>query len=480
MTVPSDSVPVPSPVAHPVDLTGVVQRRILELGLLPPGALILVGISGGVDSMVLLSLLKSLGYGVQAVHVNYGLRGKASDQDAEFVTTSCLERGVPLEVVDASRQMRDRPSGSSVQGYARDVRYDHFHRLALSGGVEYVAVGHHMNDQAETVLLNLYRGTGLDGMAGMRPMRSLRVDSNIRLVRPLLSLRREDITDFAKRERTPWREDESNASLKYRRGKIRNVIIPELEKAGGGDIVSELADFAEHMAGFVDDVLIGLLPPGLRDAHCDSSSEERLIQIASLKRLPEEVRAWLLLRALRRWIPGAPVRRSSVKALAGLIDGPVGKRIQYGSGSVWRERGVLRFIQERPDDGVEHSESLDIDGSCTCAAGHFTAERVTGKVSVQSTDRNEILVDADRLKASLSIRRWRAGDRFRPLGMQGTKRVKSFLTDEKVPPSERASVHVLCEGDRIMWVIGYRMSDDYRLTGDTRSIVRIRRIGWTV
>ena len=188
--------------------------------LLETGEPVVTGLSGGVDSIVLTSVLAALGVPVRAVHVNYRLRGDASDEDEAFVRTWCGERGIDLIVRSFDGEW---PSGASVQQAARDFRYAVFEEEALAIPCGKVAVGHHRDDQAETVLLNLFRGSGPEGLAGMPVRREISPGSSVQVVRPLLAERRRDIEAYARAQGLTWREDASNTTPKYRRGALRGT-----------------------------------------------------------------------------------------------------------------------------------------------------------------------------------------------------------------------------------------------------------------
>ncbi len=208
----------PPDCAGAFDLPDRVREYIVSHRLLEDGAEVLLGVSGGVDSMTLSHVLQFIGYGVRVVHVNYGLRVREADADAALIRSYCRNEGIPLSEIDARNEMSAKVPQSSVQARARTVRYKHLSRIAAAEDIRYVAVAHHMEDQAETIVMNLQRKTGLDGMGGMRPSRPIETGSCICLVRPFLCLRRREIEQYAMRNQIPWREDSSNASLDFLRG----------------------------------------------------------------------------------------------------------------------------------------------------------------------------------------------------------------------------------------------------------------------
>ena len=474
MTEPSATLILEAAFSPAQDIPGRVREYIVSHSLIEDGATVMLGVSGGVDSMTLLYVLQFIGYRVRVLHINYGLRDKEADKDAALVRSYCGTEGIMFTEIAVRGEMSRRPAGASIQAHARSIRYRHFADIAGREGIRYVAVAHHMDDQAETLLMNLQRQTGFGGLVGMRPTRPIEYASHIRLVRPFLCARRREIERFAVEHRIRWREDASNASLDFLRGRIRHQILPALLEEGKVDFIPEFAGFAEGMVDFVDNVLPGLMPAGLR---LDELNDQwGRLPVDLLVDLPESVRNWLLLRAVRKWIPEAPLRKSTVAAIEELMESQVGRRVEYATGSVWRERNALKFVSDADDRVGPDVIPLEIEGQAETPGGIVVAERLQGPAVNFETPPEEILADEEKLTGSLSIRAWKAGDRFQPFGMSGTKKVKSFLTDEKVPPSRRSSIRVLCEGSNIVWVLGYRMDDRYRVDEMTKQIVRFRLV----
>lgn len=440
-----------------------VQSYIVDHGLFHASGPILVGVSGGVDSVTLAWVLGELGYNIEVAHVNYRLRGDESDRDAELVRSFSRDRDLVLHEVEPGAM----PPGS-LQENARNFRYRRFEEIAIDREMTCIAVAHNRNDQAETVLLNLLRGGGFDGVAGMRPSRPVRQDSPVRVVRPFLDIPRSDIVAIATSSGIPWREDNSNADLSYSRVKIRTGTLPALESCGESDLIGELVTISKDMRVLVDELLPETLPPDLQFGRLIGPS----VPIEALRELDPAVRGWYLLRLVRKWLPEAPVRRSTVFSIDRLMDAPTGKRIQFKTGSIWRERDCIRFVpasSEAEPTPAGVTTGNEIMGSF----GRLTWNVIPSETVETQTGPFEIVVDENKIRGCLSVRPWRPGDRFKPFGMAGWKKVKSFLTDAKVASSERKSIHVLCDDERIVWILGHRMDDQYRVEDHTK---RVRQI----
>lgn len=465
-----------------------VRQFIAEHDLMAPGAAVLVGVSGGVDSVVLLHLLGRLGYGVTAVHVNYGLRGAAAEADEAFVRTYCAEQQVPLHVAHVDTPAHAEAHGQSIQEAARELRYDLFARRAAEAGIRQVAVGHHRDDQAETVLLNLFRGSGPEGLAGMPARRPLDAAGRVDLVRPLLAVRRADVEAYAAAEGLAWRTDASNASLKYRRGAVREAILPAVVEHFGAAAVDHIARAADYLRAYVEADLRGTVDEALA-RYGREEEEGGSLDVAGLRGLPEVWRGRVILEALRRWLPGVGPEAAAVAAVAALLEAQPGRRVGFGTGTVWRARGRLRFVPpaaegagtavriDAPAPGEEQAVPLP-EGTLRLALLAAPPARLDGGTP------HLAYLDADRLVWPLTVRPWAPGDRFQPLGLMRrdaagrpvaqTKKVSDLLTDEKVPVHRRHAVRVLCSAGAIAWVVGHRISHAHRVRPDTRRVLRLR------
>lgn len=450
-----------------------VRAYIKDENLLEPESSVLVGASGGVDSVVLLLLLDRLGFAVQAAHVNYGLRPGA-DKDESFMRSLCEERDIPLHVGHCDARARSEESRLSLQAAAREQRYRYFERMASELDVPHVAVGHHLDDQAETVLLNLFRGSGPEGLAGMPVRRRLREGGDVWLVRPLLCAHRKDIAQWARDQGLSWRRDPSNRSTKYRRGALRSDIIPEIEKHFGEAAMGNVARAGQLMRQYVEASWQPELLERFDDVGRDEDSGGSL-RLDGLRQTPGVWQRRLLLEALRRWIPEAPQRKSVAEALAELVTSQPGRRLKLEQGTVWRERHRIAF---RPDvrDEVSQPAAGSVRPGETIAlqTGSITVEETdTVPADLKATPDHVAYLNARHLTYPLTVRPWEAGDRFQPLGMDHHKKISDFLTDVKVPPSERDAVLVVCAGQQIVWIVGYRISNTVRVRPDTRHLAKI-------
>ncbi|HYE95143.1 MAG TPA: tRNA lysidine(34) synthetase TilS [Rubricoccaceae bacterium] len=442
---------------------------------LSPGARIVVGASGGVDSTVLLRLVHEAGFAVAVAHVNYGLRGAESDGDEAFVRAIAEELAVPFLATRV-----EMGGGSNKQARAREARYRFFGEVAETTGAEVVAVGSTRDDQAETVLLHLFRGTGLRGLAGMPAERPVLRGSAIRLIRPLLDVSRREIAALANARGWAWREDASNAETRYRRNAIRHRVLPIAKQLYGEDVAARIARTAERVRAFLDMEAGG--PAALFARLAAEREGGGTLPLDALRRLPPAVRRSVYAEAFARWAPEAPRHAEVLEALDGLLDAQPGRRVEWEGGAAWRSRAHLTF--RSGERASEDALPAAWDGRC-----EVVFETPDGTLTVTPlgpidpelvadpsvTGPNDEVVDADVLMDPLALRPWQAGDRFQPLGLDGTKRVSDLLTERLVPPEDRARQRVLCAGQegRIVWVVGHRLAEGARLRVDTREVVRL-------
>lgn len=442
--------------------------------MLTDASRVLVGVSGGIDSIVLLHVLQVLGYTVEVAHVNYRLRGAASDADEALVRAVCETNAIPFHLTRADTKAHAEAFQQSLQEAARDIRYAYFLRLAEAADISQVAVAHHLDDQVETVLLHLVRGAGPEGLAGIPASRLLHPHRAVRLVRPLLDCWREEIKAYARAERLPWREDASNADPFYRRNAMRSEVIPVLEKHFGSSVRKNIARSAHLLRGYVEDTI----HPDLT-RHFEQAAQTHpmggQLDLAYLQSLPGVWRGRMILEACKQWLPTAPRTKAFVEEVDALLEAQVGRRVVLDGGGIWRERTHLRWVRaEASVADAEASYLLEPGGLLTLPDGILWLDELEERPGMlKSETPTTVMMDAATVHPPLTVRRWRPGDRMQPFGMQGTKKVSDLLTDAKVPSHRRDSVWVVLSEGEIVWVVGVRMAESVRVQPETRRFVKI-------
>lgn len=436
--------------------------------LLPSVDAVVVGVSGGADSICLLDLLRQTDVRLHAVHVNYGFRGAESDGDESLVRDLCARWDVPLKVHRAHDAWRHDASSRSLQEAARDLRYEIMLDAARETGARTVAVAHHQDDQAETMLLRLFRGAGAHGLAAMRVQR--RLSELVTLVRPLLYASRAEIDAYVALRELPFRDDRSNRDDRFDRVRVRNIVLPAIRQAFGESAVRNIAEAADRMREIVDD---GIGP--IIDADLAGIVDERIdcvhLDLEGLSRLPDGRRRLVLLRALQRYLPGAPQRATVIERTEDLVTGPAGRRLALDSCTVWRDRSSIVLVPGRAE-ALEDMAVLP-DRTNATSYGLLTVERVDPATVELSQNANTEIADGRILDRPLTLGRWHPGERFQPLGFEGTKKISDFLTDAKVPTYLRRSTPVLRSGGEVVWIPGLRLAHPFRLTEASISAVRI-------
>lgn len=435
-----------------------VAAYMKRTGQATPHARILVGVSGGIDSVVLLDVLCELGYVCDVIHVNFQLRGSDSEGDEQLVREACAERNLRIHVHPASARFHARNEKCSIQMAARDLRYNVFAQIADLHRISAVAVGHHSDDQAESLLINLNRGTGPEGMVAMRPRRSLGQYSH--LIRPLLAETRDSVRTHAEARKLTWREDASNDDDAYLRSRIRSRVMPHLNSQA-------LARSASLMGHWVEQVIRPMIAEQVAAA-----SEGQSLKIDYIRQLPDILARRVVMEGLRKWMPWASVDEVLVERIMDLMGTQSGKRVEVGPGAVWRDRKHLMFADLHQEEPVQNGK-LSVGSDPIHIPQGLLQLDLIAEHPTQFGGPDVAWLDAATLTFPLTIRNWRPGDRIHPLGMQGTKKVSDILTDAAVPASVRSKVTVVCSGDTIAWIVGYRLSQKFRVTTSTQKYARI-------
>ena len=409
-------------------------------------AKLLLGCSGGVDSMVLAHLLLQSGCSFAMAHCNYKLRGKASDNDEIFVHKWAKAHSLPyyVKVFDLNGQ------SGSIQLKARNLRYDWFHQLAKKEGFEYILTAHHADDSLETFLINLSRGTGIDGLSGIP-------EANNKVVRPMLTFTRSDIVAFAKKNRIEWREDVSNEELKYTRNVVRHKISTQLKKLTPWFMESFLKT-QRHLR--VSSQLLDDYREGLQAQLFKEQEGHIAIAIAELERLhPVKGYLYFLFRefGFTQW-----------DDIVGLLTAQSGKEVRSSSHRLIRNRAELLLCPIALFDG---QEIILGDGVTSIAEGATMVLEMVDTLSEPTPC--TVFVDNEKLNYPLKLRKWKIGDYFYPLGMRGRKKLSKFFKDERYSTIQKERQWLLCSNDDIVWVVGKRLDDRFKVTERTKTILKL-------
>lgn len=451
-------------------------------GLLKPADRVLVAVSGGPDSVALLSVLSALARSwdltLQAVHVNHGLRGAESDEDASFVTGLCDRLGVPLVIERVPlRGPAGRRRGRSLQEEAREARYDAMVRVATALRMDKIALGHTADDQAETLVMWMLRGSGTAGLAGIPPARGPLV------IRPLLDIGRAEITAYLEAQGLPFRVDSSNAKPLYLRNRIRHELLPALKRFNPGllGVFKRQAEILREEDLYLEQVAIEHLARLTREA----AAGECVVDRAGLLALPLALRR-RVVRTLIRQTSGrvqGPRFGAVTAVLDRVVEGRSGAAITVPGAHVAREYGSIRFRSSgrtTADAPGSEAASLPVPVPSTIR-WPLTGQtiRVTlrdlssaHRPALPPPSQSVAVLDADRFTLELAVRSWESGDAFRPLGMQGRrKKLQDFFADMKLPRAARRRVPLLVAPEGILWVGGHRPDHRFTATAASRRIL---------
>ena len=443
-----------------------VRQTIRRHGMLRGGEIVLVGVSGGPDSVcllrALLALAPSLALTLHVLHVHHGLRGEA-DAEAEFVGELARARGVPVSVE------RVRPGGAeglSPEAAARRVRYGAFRQWAARIGASRIALGHTADDQAETVLMRLLEGAGPRGLAGIPPLRGP-------FIRPLIELPRSAILKELHRLDQPWLEDPSNRDPKFLRNRIRHDLLPLLAGSYNPRIVDGLC----RVGALARDLVADLEGVAQRELERLVVADEAglTVPLAPVSALPSGVGVALLRLAAARLGEAAPLRGWAHRALRRLMERePPRGRLLLGRVTVERGPDQIRLTR-RAEAGLPE-RSLGIPGAVELPEARLRLEarefrQPSGHAG--AADPWTAIFDGELLPARLLIRSRRPGDRFRPFGSPGSKRLKEFLIDAKVPRWKRDRLPLVVAGGEVLWVVGIRRGAAAPVTPATRRVVEL-------
>ncbi len=429
-------------------------KYCLKIGLNQQSTLLLA-VSGGLDSMALLHLLHSCNFEISAAHCNFNLRAKESDADQEFVKSICKDLGVPFYTKNFDTKSVAHSQGISIQMAARDIRYHWFEELRAANNFDFIATAHHQDDQIETLLINLTRGTGLKGMHGILAKQNY-------LLRPLLFTDKKALLSWMNNNDFDFREDQSNASLKYTRNKIRHKVLPVLKEINPS-LTSTMQENAERFYGSENNL-----------SYFYESDKSKLIKNIDNK-------LHFDLRLIQKY--PAPVDLlfyflseydfQDWKAIENLLISDTGKMISSKSHQLLKNRDSLILNKIETTDTNEYLIPEELS---TIARPLNLTFKATSLADFKlSTSACIAALDFDCLQFPLLLRKWRKGDVFQPLGMKGKKKLSDFFIDQKLSIFDKSNTWVLCSGNKIVWIVGLRIDERFKLVENSQKVYLVEQ-----
>ncbi|MEX0967446.1 MAG: tRNA lysidine(34) synthetase TilS [Bacteroidia bacterium] len=435
------------------------QEFVKEKNLFTHDSHLLVAVSGGVDSVVLCHLLSKSGYSFAMAHCNFNLRGKESEEDAAFVVRLAGQLGKEVHVKKFREEEVTQMPGHSTQMAARELRYQWFAELLRDHNYDLLATAHHLDDQAETMLLNLTKGTGIRGLHGILPLHPP-------LVRPLLFASKDDILQYAEKKNLASRHDASNDELKYQRNLIRLQVLPVLRQINpslgqGLDETASRLQFAEH----VFHTALHHLQDELFQPHEDGYT----ISLEALQLLPH------CQHFLFEWLHPFGFTAGMAAEAVELITSQPGRKITSATHQLIRDREYL-FLRPLPANGAELAEVQITKEMENVRFGNrdFEISVVAASAIADLKNPEVAYLDLEKLQFPLVMRQWQPGDAFQPFGMNAHKKLSDYLTNEKVSVVEKQEIPVITSSGKIAWVAGLRVDQSFALASSSKQALKIK------
>ena len=444
-----------------------VRQFLLNHRLLAKGEKIIVAVSGGVDSIVLLDLLSELRgafeWELTVAHLNHDLRGSESLDDQHFVESAAKSYGYECYSERANTRAIAELRHQSIQEAARELRYEFFGKLRKSLGFQKIATAHHADDNAETMIFNFLRGAGVQGLSGIPKFRR-----DLDVVRPLLGCTRKELLSYAEEKKLRHREDSSNAKSEYSRNFIRQSVIPVIQENINPNLVATLSQSSvifdqleRYLGGEVRRIVPKLIV---------RSTPNELILNLDLLRQEESFLQEYLIRHAVQMLTGREIDFGLVKTLVSLTESETGASCALPDDYlVYRNRSQFVIARRVPMRPFRHPIELNREYQFD----HFRF--TSAEVEEPRFAGNKLIeyVDAAAIGKELMLRTWHTGDSFVPLGMNEQKKLSDFFIDEKVPLPEKQEIPILISDGKIVWVCGRRLDDRFKITPDTQHIIRL-------
>ena len=419
---------------------------------------LLVAISGGIDSVVLIYLLNQVNFDISLAHCNFQLRGEDSDQDEKFVKKLAGQLQLPIFTKSFATTEFAKKEKLSIQLAARTLRYDWFRAILKENKLDHILTAHHADDSLETFLINMIRGTGLDGLTGIP-------ERNENILRLLLPFTREQIEKFAEDNTIVWRDDNSNVEKKYVRNKIRHDVIPVLKELNPS-LLTSFNKTLQNLKGsrqIIEDSIENI--KGIVIIPTESGIQK--IDIEKLKEF-NSPQAYLyeLLNdfGFTEW-----------NDIVDLLEAQSGKQIISNTHRLVKDRNFL-LLTDRDSTRIKEKEKIYevFEKDRIVEIEDFKLEVSYVKtVRIEGKTQNVAFIDRDKLKFPLIVRKWKNGDYFYPSGMQGKKKLSKFFIDNKMSVLQKKKIWLLCSANEIIWIIGKRLDDRYKAIVTTQNILKI-------
>jgi len=413
------------------------------------GKKLLIACSGGLDSVVLATLMKQLNFEIALAHCNFALRGKESDGDEKFVIGMAKKMGIPVFAETFKTKNFAAEHKVSTQMAARTLRYNWFEEILKDFKFDFLLTAHHLDDDLETFFINLSRGTGLNGLTGIPK-------KNGKIVRPLLDFSRAEILKYAEENNLKWREDSSNKKPDYLRNKLRLEVLPQFKETN--ETLLKNFQSTQKYLGSSQNLIEDYMALVYKLVISETKNSYK-INIEKLKELPNtDALLYELLNGFgfTEW-----------NDVSNLMDAQTGRQVFSKTHRLLKDRNEL-VLTEISEENI--SEEFLVPKSGISFPINVKIEPST---YIGTTEKNTIYVDSEKIKFPLKLRKWRDGDSFQPFGMTGNKKLSKFFKDEKIPLNEKENIWILLSEENIIWVIGHRADGRFKVSGKTKNALKI-------
>jgi tRNA(Ile)-lysidine synthase len=433
------------------------EQYIKDNELCSPNDKILLGVSGGADSIVMTDLFIRKKYRIGIAHCNFQIRSEESEEDQKFVEQLARSKKIPFYTTRFETKEYARKNSMSVQMAARELRYTWFDEIRSKYAYNFIAIGHNLDDVVETFFINLNRGTGIRGLTGIKPVFG-------DIIRPILFASRKDILAYAEKRNLDFREDSSNMDTLYVRNKIRHKIIPRFNKITP-DFNKTIIETIERLRD-AETILDNAINAIKSDIIIEQSSNRILIDIDKLKVLKP------VNTVLFEIIKDYGFNYKTVKnIISNLADTP-GKKFYSKTHRIIKDRSFLIVTDIEKGDHSSVKIKADVAEIAEPVSLSFSKFRRPEKYNIPKETRYAVL-DYNKIKYPLELRKWKQGDRFIPLGMTNHKKLSNFFIDYKLSIPEKEAVWIITSGEDIVWIVNYRIDDRYKVDENTKEIMVI-------
>jgi tRNA(Ile)-lysidine synthase len=417
---------------------------------------ILVAVSGGMDSMVLATLFHENGYQIGVAHCNYQLRGLESDGDKELVRNWCTEHEIPYHLKNVETQKLANETNRSVQMIARDERYAFFDALRKEYGYAFTALAHHANDRVESLLINILRGTGFRGLQGMPSKRE-------GIIRPLIGFTKKELRDYAEETSVPFRNDASNLETYYQRNWVRLRLIPMLQHVDA-KVFDQLLKLCERAEAEI---------PNYEECVTENLEDWKLEKnILSIHKIQQSKSPFTILKEFLRT---KGFSSDQIFEVLAILDSVSVSQVCSGTHRVTKDRDCL-IVSEIEVSEIKPNLSYELIPRSelkTLKTAINTALIDANTVGSHGASVTNTSMSTDSQKPDLQLRKWQKGDRFRPLGMKGWKKLSDFFIDEKLSILEKEQVWLMTYQDEIAWIVGKRLDDRFKVSESTQKVLKV-------